>query len=487
MSKFHDILIETIVLDDESESPKFQQIYEQIRRQIETRALVAGARLPSTRMLAHDLGVSRNTTTTAYEQLASEGYIEMRRCAVAEVARLPEISDTVSKPLPALEDSLSGRGEAILDHSHQTGFPALYRLQPGVPDAREFPFNVWRRLVSNYFRVTPGESFGYHSYAGYPRLRDVVTNYMRTARGITCEPGQIMITSGAQSAFNLLAHLLVDAGDVVSFEEPGYTGAQGAFLAAGAKLLPLRVTRRHWDVDAVLRDRPKLVYLTPSCQFPLGTTMRIEERLQILKHAQEVGSWVIEDDFDGEFRFNSNRVPTLQSADTMKRTIYVGSFAKTMLPDLRLGFIVFPGEVHKALRKANFLMGSSAPIVFQAALADFIERGYFARHTRRMKKIYSGKRALLEKCLREMLGEWMEPIDEGNGLQCTWRFRVPADDVEICRRAAEQGLGPTPLSIHYRHDDPQAGLMVGYAATSEPAITRSVETLQRIVREMLGA
>jgi GntR family transcriptional regulator / MocR family aminotransferase len=487
LAKPREIFIETIVIDPDDEQPKFQQLYRQIREQIVNRTLAAGTRLPSTRKLAKDLAISRNTTTTAYEQLASEGYIETRQCSVARVANLPEVADeTVDKPLARLEETLASRGRELVSLPHQTGYSSGYRLQPGLPDAREFPFNIWRRLVAEQIRHSPGESFGYHSYAGHQRLREVVASYMQSSRGISCKVDQVMITSGAQSAFNLLSHLLIDTGDSVLFEEPGYTGAQGAFLAAGGRLRPLRVHGGSWEVEAVLTEKPKVIYVTPSCQFPLGATMRIEERLQILKHAQDVGAWIIEDDFDSEFRFHSNRVPTLQSADTSKRTIYVGTFAKTMLPDLRLGFIVFPGEVDKSIRKTNFLMGSSAPLVFQAALADFIEQGYFARHTRRMKRIYQARRTILDKALHENLSDWMEQVDEGNGLQSTWRFREAADDVEITRRAVGIGISPTALSIHYRHDRPEHGFMVGYAATSDAAILRSVESFRTIVEGSLG-
>ncbi|MCO5083473.1 MAG: PLP-dependent aminotransferase family protein [Rhizobiaceae bacterium] len=482
-----DIAIDPTGFDQQGPVPIFQQLYRQIRDQIATGVLRSGSRLPSTRALAADLGLSRTTTIAAFEQLETEGYIETRKGARARVLPLPFAGDGRDpEPLPQLQDNLSRRGQALVTSRHETGVRGNHSLQPGLPDAGSFPFTIWRRLLSKHMRPKAGETFGYHSYGGHEGLREVIAQYMQSSRGVKCQPDQIMVTSGAQSAFTLLAHLLIDAGDPVMIEEPGYTGAHGAFVAAGARIEPLTVSGRNWDLKAIAASRPKLIYLTPSCQFPLGSTMRIEQRLRLLQHAAATGAWVIEDDFDSEFRFSGNRVPTLQSQDTDHRTIYVGSFAKTMLPDLRLGFIIFPGEVVRPVRKANFLMGTAASLVTQAALADFIRNGDFARHTRRMKRLYAARRAMLVKRAHTLLGDVMEQVDEGNGLQTSWRFLREADDVLIVRRALEAGVCITPLSVHYIHGKPEQGLMIGYAATEEKQIPRAMNKLNQVIRQHLG-
>ncbi len=481
-----DVAIGSIVIDGGDPAPKFLQLYRQIRSQIASGVWKEGAKLPSTRALAADLGLSRNTVITAYEQLEAEGYVETASGARASVLPLPVVDAHAGDTLPSLENSLSKRGQGVVGLRHQTGFPGGYMLQPGLPDAREFPFAAWRRLVTRHLRLTPGESFGYHSYGGHQRLREVIAQYMQSSRGVKCEAGQIMVTAGAQAAFNLLAHMLIDAGDPVMIEEPGYTGAHGAFVAAGARLVPLSVAGRHWNLDDIVATQPKLIYLTPSCQFPLGTTMRIEQRMQVVELAARVGAWLIEDDFDSEFRFHSSHVPTLQFHDSARRTIYVGSFAKTMLPDLRLGFIIFPGEVDKLVRKANFLMGTAAPLATQAALADFIHSGAFARHTRRMKRIYAGRRSLLLEHCHALFGDCMEQLDEGNGLQTTWRFHQPADDVAIAEDALRLGVSTTPLSVHYFHGAPEHGLTIGYAATDEKQIARALGKLNGVIRGWIG-
>lgn len=482
-----DIAIDPTGFEEQGPVPIFQQLYRRIRDQITAGVLRSGARLPSTRALAADLGLSRTTTIAAFEQLETEGYIETRKGARAKVLALSFAGGARDREtLPPLQDNLSRRGQALVTLRHETGFAGSHSLQPGLPDAASFPFTIWRRLLSKHMRPTAGETFGYHSYGGHQGLREVIAQYMQSSRGVKCQPDQIMITGGAQGAFTLLAHLLIDAGDAVMIEEPGYTGAHGAFGAAGAHIAPLDVDARNWDLKTIATVRPKLIYLTPSCQFPLGSTMRIEQRLRLLQLAAEIGAWVIEDDFDSEFRFSGNRVPTLQSQDTDHRTIYVGSFAKTMLPDLRLGFIIFPGEVVRPVRKANFLMGTAAPLVTQAALADFIRNGDFARHTRRMKRLYAARRALLTGHAQALFGDMMEQLDEGNGLQTTWRFRTPIDDVAIVEGALKVGVNVTPLSAHYIHGAPEHGLMIGYAATEEKQIPRALHKLNQVIRHHLG-
>jgi GntR family transcriptional regulator / MocR family aminotransferase len=432
--------------------------------------------------------VSRNTVIAAYEQLATEGYIE------STPGRRPTISQlTVNSARSGLaasatmEASFSARGQDIISTRHQTGFPGTGALQPGLADIKVFPFAIWRRCIADQLNVTPGETLGYHSYGGHERFREVIAQYMQSSRGMACLADRIMITAGAQAAFNLLAHLLLDPGDPVAIEEPGYTGAQGAFVAAGARLLPIPVSNRTWSLQNIQSQRPRLIYLTPSCQFPTGSTMRIEQRLSVLRLASEINAWLIEDDFDSEFRFASNRVPTLQSQDQAGRTIYIGSFAKTMLPDLRLGFIIFPYAVTAAMQKANFLMGTAAPLVTQAAMANFIVSGAYARHTRKMKRLYSLRRAVLVDAVRLHLGDVMVPLDDGNGLQITWRFRFAVDDVKISQDARQQGVNCTPLSVHFRHGRPESGLMIGYAATDERQIARAVFRLSNVVKAHLAA
>ncbi len=483
-SHLREVIMDAIEIDRAGDMPQYQQLYHQIREMIGRGVLKPEAQLPSTRALASDLRMSRNTAMIAYEQLEVEGYIETTPGARARVARLPSMDDVASQhSLPRMEGSLSRRGHDVVTQEHRSGHASLLWLQPGLPDMREFPFSVWRRLVAKHLSLSPGESFGYHSYGGHQKLREVIAEFFQSSRGLKCQADQVMVTGGAQSAFNLLAHLILDPDDTVLFEEPGYTGAQGAFLAAGANLAPLPVRGNSWSLDAVKASKPKLIYLTPSCQFPLGVTMRMDERLQLLRHARDVGAWVIEDDFDSEFRFSTRPVPTLQSNDPTGRVIYVGTFSKMLFPSLRIGFIIFPGEVDKGIRKANFLLGTSTPLFLQAALAEFIERGLLARHLRRMRRIYRLRRDRLEECAKDRLGNWLTQIDEGSGLQTTWLFHENRDDQLISSMALEKSISVTPLSINYFHSAPKQGLMIGFAATEDSKIDWALARLQRIVQD----
>jgi GntR family transcriptional regulator / MocR family aminotransferase len=488
MLAIRDSTVDSLVIDASDATAISRQLYLQLRAQIANRLWATAAHLPSTRALAAELGISRNTVIAAYEQLATEGYIE------TVPGKRPRISVLTVKDArqgasahTTTDMPLSARGRDITGTRHQTGFPGPGALQPGLADIKSFPFAVWRRCIAAHLNVAPGETLGYHSYGGHERLREVIAQYMQSSRGMDCISDRIMITAGAQAAFNLLAHLLLDPGDPVAIEEPGYTGAQGAFAAAGARLLPLNVNGRAWSLESIMVQRPKLIYLTPSCQFPIGSTMPIEQRLGVVRLAADINAWVIEDDFDSEFRFSSSRVPTLQSQDQAGRTIYIGSFAKTMLPDLRLGFIIFPYAVTEEMQKANFLMGTAAPLVTQAAMADFILCGAYARHTRKMKRLYARRRAKLVGAVEACLADVMDPLDEGNGLQITWRFRSAVDDVKIAAAARKQGINCTPLSVHYRHGAAEPGLMIGYAATDELQIPRAVQKLSQVIRSHLDA
>ena len=480
----HEVIVDAIKIDRRSDTPKYRQIYYQLRQLIVQQRLKPSMRLPSTRVLAATLSIARNTVITAYEQLEADGFIETSTGSLSRVSNISTHSDLDNpKPLPDMLRSLSERGRNIVTHEHYSGSPNPGLLFPGLPDVREFPFTVWRRLVTARLKPSPDELFSYHSYAGFQPLRDAVATYAQSSRGVRCSPDQVLITSGAQNAFNLLAHLLIDAGDHVLLEDPGYSGAQCAFLAADAKLLPLRVSDSGWQLDNNCQARPKLIYLTPSCQYPLGIKMRMEQRVQVLDMARTIGSWIIEDDFDSEFRFSTEPLPALQGIDQNDRTIYVGTFAKTLFPSLRIGFVIFPRKVDNEVVKANFLLGAVPPLLLQAALADFIEQGHFARHLRRMKKLYKARRYHFMQLALSLLDDLIEPIDAGSGLQTTWRLTSGESDVQVCRRAQRAGLGVTPLSVHYLFGLQLQGLMIGYASMSEEAIDTSLMTLRSVLQQ----
>ncbi len=486
-SRSPDLPLDVPELDRRDATPLHRQLYDHFRDLILHRVLRPRARLPATRALAADLGISRNTVMAAYAQLESEGFISTRQGARPSVADLQvtEAADTAAGAAPATgpAEPTSRRGDLMLRQGFQASTPGLRAFHPGLPDIRQFPFATWRRLLTRRLRSAGEDLFGYHSVAGYPPLRLAIARYLATSRGVHCDPEHVVVTTGAQAALDLLARVLLDPGDTAWIEEPGYTGAQSVCLAAGARLAAVPVDEKGWHINRVAAGQaPRLIFLTPSCQSPLGITMRMEERLQFIEIARQANAWIVEDDFDSEYRFGGQPFPAMQGIDRTGRTIYVGTFAKTMFPALRIGFIVLPPPLSVGFDRALFHTGSYAPLILQAALADFIDEGHFARHLRRTRRLYAGRRALFQRLCRDYLGEWIEPLGGDAGIQTVWWLKPPWIDQLVVQDAKRHSILVAPLSSHYRHGDPSNGLTFGYAALTEPEMHRGLATLQSIFR-----
>ena len=474
--------LSSLSIEKNGGAAQYQQLYRQLRGMIMHGVLRPGMRLPSTQALSSDLGVARNTVITAYELLETEGYIETAHGTLARIADIPSFSGVGTRRLSMkMAGNLSGRGRSLVEHDYQIGSFDRVMLQHGMPDMREFPVNIWRRLISARLKTEFGDLYGYHSFSGHRLLREAIASYINTSRGVVCGPDQVWITNGAQGAFNLLAYLFIDPGDEVLMEEPGYIGAQAAFSAAGARLQPLFVDHSGWNLNKAESFCPRLIYLTPSCQFPLGVTMRMEQRIRITEYARRKNALIIEDDFDSEYRFSSKSIPSLQGIDRYGRVIYVGSFSKTLFPSLRTGFIIFPGEDIDEISKAGFLLGKNPSLFIQAALGDFIREGHFSRHLRRMRRIYGRRRSRFIQLASDQLGKWLAPVESRAGLQTLWKLSPGMDDKHISRLAAGASLEVAPLSTHYQHGSPQQGLILGYAAMDEEITLRSLAILGSIL------
>lgn len=469
-------------------APLHRQLYDHFRNLILQRVLRPQARLPATRALAAQLGISRNTVMAAYAQLESEGFISTRQGARPHVVDL-QMAEAVdlaegATPLADPGKSPSKRGDLMLREQFRQSSPELRAFHPGLPEIRLFPFASWRRLLTRRLRSAGQDLFGYHAVAGYPPLRLAITRYLAASRGVHCNPEQVIVTTGAQAALDLLARLLLDPGDTVWIEEPGYTGAQSVCLAAGARLVALPVSERGWLINEVASaPPPRLIFLTPSCQSPLGITMRMEERLQIIEIARQANAWIIEDDFDSEYRFGAQPFPAMQGIDRTGRTIYVGTFAKTLFPALRIGFVVLPSALCGGFDRAVFHSGAYAPLILQAALADFIDDGHFARHLRRTRRVYAARRVLFQELCRSHLGEWLEPLGGDAGMQTVWWLKPPWIDEVVAEEAKRRSIMVAPLSSHYRHGNPRNGLTFGYAALTGEEMRLGLTTLQALFRE----
>lgn len=434
--------------------------------------------LPSTRLLAKDLGIARNTVIAAYDQLALEGYLLMRRGSPPEVLELPTNTVLANKAKPQAAGKISARGELMLVQPYHHGSPESVAFHPGLPDAGQFPFNTWSKLLARRAKLARHVLFGTYHITGYPPLCDAIARYLSASRGIHCSAEQIIITNGAQSAFDLLARLLIDPGDTVWMEEPGYYGARAAFVCAGGRLSPLHVGHGGWRLDPP-SERPRLIFVTPSCHHPLGITMPLEQRLNLLAMAERWNSWIIEDDYDSEYRFQGHPIPALQGISGSTRVMFVGTFAKILFPAMRLGFMVVPEAIRDRINAALSVTGQFAPLITQAALADFINEGHLTRHLRRMRRLYAGRRQLFISACEDQLGKWLKLNRCDAGIQMVGTFNRPMNDRAVAAAAARRGVNVSPLSMQFRRPTAPGGLLMGFSAADEKALLKGMAGLRR--------
>jgi len=469
-----------IVLDRKSATPLHRQLYRQLRELIEGRVLPSGMALPSTRVLAKDIGIGRNTVIAAYDQLSLEGFLGTLRGSGPLVKELPTYAPRPHKQGLTGDSALSIRGRMMSEQPYHHGRPGVAAFHPGLPDADNFPFNTWSKLLTKRAKLARRDLFGTYHVTGYPALCQAIARYLAASRGVDCRPEQIIITNGAQSAFDLLARLLIDPGDAVWMEEPGYYGATAAFLSAGAKLLPLAVDDNGWNL-APPQEKPRLIFVTPSCHYPMGLTMSMQQRLNLMRLAGDWNAWIIEDDYDSEYRFQGQPIPALQGVAAGSRVIFVGTFAKILFPAMRLGYMVVPMDIRDRVMAALSATGQFAPLITQAALADFINEGHLGRHLRRMLRLYAKRRQIFMEEFERRLTPWMELHRTDSGIQLVGLFRAKLDDREIATEASKQGVNVSPLSLQYRGPAQQSGLLMGFAAADETVTRRSMQALSLVL------
>jgi GntR family transcriptional regulator/MocR family aminotransferase len=477
--------VDNILLDRSLAETLQRQLYRQLRKLIESRVLPSGTAMPATRLLAKDLTIGRNTVIAAYEQLALEGYLEIARGRPPLVKGLPAYTPDARAEARAVRSPLSRRGRILARQPFHHGRPGVTAFHPGLPDADNFPFNTWSRLLTKRTKLARTDLFGSYYITGYPPLCEAISRYLTASRGVVCQPEQVIITNGAQSAFDLLARLLIDPGDPVWMEEPGYYGAGAAFLAAGARLMPLRVGEAGWNFDSP-PARPRFIFVTPSCHHPLGVTMSMEQRLTLISLASRWNAWILEDDYDSEYRFQGQPIPALQGIASSTGVVFVGTFAKILFPAMRLGYMVVPPGLRPAVTAALSATGQFAPLITQAALADFISEGHLTRHLRRMRRIYAERRQLFMEQFDRHLGRWMALRHTDSGIQLVGRFLQPTDDVAIAAAAVARGINVSPLSIQYRLRPSPRGLLMGFAAADARTARRAMQRLADVIGETLG-
>lgn len=478
----------------------YQQLYQSLRRAILTGALAAGARLPSTRGLAHELGVSRNTVLLAYDQLLAEGYAVGHTGSGTYVAStLPDVRLSPPQAVASVRDTaaapqfqLSAYGKRLMGSTPPMApglvqhAPALqYDFRYGVPAVDEFPQAVWRRLLARQARAASLDSLHYGPPEGYAPLREAIADYLQRARGVVCSAEQVIVVNGSQQALDLTARVLLDPGDGVVIEEPHYQGARQVFLAAGARLLTVPVDAEGLNV-AALPDpatRVRLAYVTPSHQFPSGAIMSLARRLGLLAWAERVGAYIVEDDYDSEFRYAGRPVEALQGLDCSGRVIYVGTFSKVLFPALRLGYVVLPPSLRQAFTMAKWLTDRHTSTLEQEVLTDFIREGHFERHLRRSRTRYAVRREALLEALGTFLGPQIDVSGANAGMHLlVWlRHLAPSAVEALITRAAQAHVGLYSITPYYLTPPPQAGLLLGYTSMTPDAIRAGIRRLATLL------
>lgn len=449
-----------------------RQIYAQIRLAIVEGRLKHGERLPSTRELAQRLGIARNTVAVAYEWLTAEGIISGRGGAGSRVqtttVALPRRRTVVALQYAPVWDSLSP--------PRRQRVAARFDFGVGMPDASLFPFDVWRRLLARQIhpsRLGSDES----DPSGHPELREAIARYVAVSRGVTATSDDVIVTNGAQHAFDLVARLFVGKGSRVALEDPAYPAIANLFRSMSARIAFVPVDDSGLDVSALPADA-KLVYVTPAHQFPMGMPMSAERRVALLEWANQRNAVIVEDDYDSEFRFGGRPLETLQAADRNGRVIYVGSFSKSLLPALRLGFLVAPPSVIGALRVAAHVSARFAQWPAQAALASFINEGLLGRHVRKMRRLYAERHERILTTLQRDFEDWLRPRASVSGLHvaATLRCGGVAAERRLTQKAARRGVAFEPLSrycIRQKH----SGVVLGYGGIATEDISEGLRRL----------
>jgi GntR family transcriptional regulator/MocR family aminotransferase len=452
------------------------EVYGQLRAAILDGRLQPGEVLPPSRELASRLSVSRTTVVAAYDRLVGEGFATARVGSGTFVstdlvgARRSESRQAVLEPRP------------IWKHAPEPPplwRPAEFDFRAGMPDSRLFPYHTWRRLLARELRPGSVEHARYGHPAGHPGLREAIARQIGTSRGVRAHAADVVVTSGTQQAIDLIARVLVAPGDRVAVEDPGYGPPRRLLTTLGLRVEAVPVDSEGLIVDAI-PPRTRLVCVSPSHQFPLGVSMSLRRRLALVEWASRNGAAIIEDDYDSEFRFGGRPIEPLQLLDTQGRVIYVGSFSKTVLPTLRLGFLVAPPSLRTALEAAKFLADWASPLATQAAMARFLAEGLFARHIRRMRSEYQRRQRLIVEHLVRSFAGVLEVVESSVGLHLA--ALAPSATVEeieqVVDRASDAGVECQPLAMFSYREPPHVGIVLGYGAIEPDRIERGLDLLR---------
>ncbi len=499
--------------------PLHRQIYEQVRVAVLTGKVKANQKLPASRQLAKTLGISRTTVVQGYDQLISEGYLQTQLGAGTFVcAQIPEAlietdanagadTGTRAADLSASQTNLSAYGDRLTpdqDYSYPPDCPLSFRY--GLPDLKQFPIQIWRRLMSAHL-LADTDWMSYDSEPmGYAPLREQIARYITQVRAVRCSPDQILITSGTQQSLSLIARLLINPGDAVAFENPGYLSGRRVFAASGATLLPVPVDNDGLQIDGpnglkgvTQAHSPQLVYVTPSHQFPTGVLMSLSRRLAFLQWAEKAKALIIEDDYDSEFRYSGRPIPALQGLDNHSRVLYVGTFSKVMFPGLQIGYIVVPPSLMPIFQRAKWLSDRQSSLIHQRTLTAFMRDGHLAKHVRRMRTLYDGRRRSLVTALSQIkIPESVKIFGDEAGLHVMAQLPTQGRDQQLMAAARLQGVSLFSAQRHYclpsgsvasveLAQTPQGKFIFGFGAIDEAEIETAIAKLQLTLLQLTSS
>lgn len=459
-----------------------EQLYRELREAILAGRLELGQRLPPSRELATRLALSRNTVTTAYERLVAEGYLEARRGSGTFVS--PHVMSRACEGLPETKASAlrtnewAARLARIRPILPQRDLP--YNFRPGLPDLSDFPIDAWRRLAAKNLRQTFPTIRQYGDPAGIPELRGAIARYLVYSRGVVCTAEDVLVTTGAQQALDLLGRATVDPDVTVAVEDPGYPAAVQVFESLGGRIAPIPVDEEGIRVD-LLPDEASVVYVTPSHQFPLGVTMSMPRRVALLDWAARRQALVIEDDYDSEFRFGGRPLECLQGLDRSGVVAYLGTFSKVLFPGLRLGYLVMPPALRNTLTTAKWISDRHTPTLEQHVMADFLVSGHFARYMRRMERVYDERQQALVEAIGQRLSRWAYLLPSNAGLHATAMLNEDIDDEILAERAQATGVGVYAIRRFYQ-GPARPGLMFGYGNCIREDILEGIRRLQGVFK-----
>ena len=473
-------------IDPVASEPLYRQLETQLRDAIRDGRLKPGERLPSTRGLSTALDVARNTVSAAYEQLSVEGYLESEIGSGTRVSRrLPDqlLQVPRTRHSPQTKTGLPGlskRGRRIAEYgawitAANDGPPRPFR--PHVPALDVFPRHIWQRLSERRLRRLPRDLLSRVDSLGFRPLREAIAEYLGIVRGVRCTADQVAVTAGAQQGIDLLSRLLLDQGSNVWVEEPGYTPASQVFELAGAEIVPVPVDEEGLSVAAGTRIRPdaQLAYVTPSSHWPLGITMSLPRRMELLDWARRHHSWIIEDDYNGEYRYHGRPLPALQGLDESGSVIYMGTFSKVLFPSLRLGYLVVPERLIEGIAAARWLADRHSPPFEQAVLTDFIEGGHFARHVRQMRTLYASRKAALMDAIAANFGSAVNIAPRETGMHVVADGTDALPQETLVAAAIRAGLDFHLVADYSAGAHPRpSGMILGFSAYSEDRIQSAV-------------